>query len=105
MGRMRHSSPLPNWGEGGGEGYTIRMGLVHNRQLSTSVRRNLRGVAYLAIELDGDSHYTDEAQIYDKERTEYLNTCGIRVVRFTNKDVMRNIMGTTQAIASMLPSP
>src|SRR3954454_8422291 len=44
----------------------------------------------LVIELDGDSHYTDGAQSYDKSRTASLSSLGIRVIRFTNDDVMRN---------------
>lgn len=60
---------------------------------------------HLAIEIDGDSHYTTEAQEYDADRTEYLHACGIRVVRFTNADVMKNIDGVVGTIASMLPSP
>ncbi len=53
----------------------------------------------LAIEIDGDSHFTDDAQAYDKERTEYLNECGIQVLRYTNDDVMQNIDGVLQSIS------
>ena len=60
---------------------------------------------HLAIEIDGDSHYTKEGEVYDKQRTEYLHACGIRIVRFTNDEVMKNINGVVQSIASMLPSP
>ncbi|OGY37326.1 MAG: hypothetical protein A3E36_02620 [Candidatus Andersenbacteria bacterium RIFCSPHIGHO2_12_FULL_45_11b] len=59
--------------------------------------------AHLAIELDGDSHYTDEAQAYDTERTEYLNNCGINVLRFTNTEIINNIDGVLSDIASNLP--
>lgn len=45
----------------------------------------------LAIELDGDSHFTDDAIVYDRERTAYLNGVGIRVLRFLNSDVHENI--------------
>jgi len=41
----------------------------------------------LAVELDGDSHFTDDAIVYDYERTAYLNGLSIRVVRFLNTDV------------------
>ena len=43
--------------------------------------------ARLVIELDGDSHYTDDAQRYDDSRTALLQAEGVRVIRFTNKDV------------------
>jgi very-short-patch-repair endonuclease len=41
----------------------------------------------LVIELDGDSHYTDEAQEYDAQRTLYLNRLGITILRYTNHQV------------------
>lgn len=39
----------------------------------------------LAIELDGAHHYTEDGLKYDEERTAYLNSVGIRVVRFENR--------------------
>ena len=47
----------------------------------------------LVIEIDGDTHYHDSAQIHDRSRTEYLQSQGLRVVRFINCDVMENIDG------------
>jgi very-short-patch-repair endonuclease len=44
-----------------------------------------------AIELDGDSHFTDEAREYDRERTAFLNALNIRVLRFHNTDVYENL--------------
>jgi len=45
----------------------------------------------LAIEIDGDSHAEQEE--YDKERTARLNELGIKVLRYTNQDVMHNLDG------------
>ena len=45
----------------------------------------------LAVELDGNSHITDEAVEYDRERTAYLNALGIKVLRFLNTDVYDNL--------------
>lgn len=45
----------------------------------------------LAVELDGDSHFTDEAIEYDRERTAYLNALNIKVLRFMNTDVYDNL--------------
>ena len=47
--------------------------------------------ARLAIELDGDSHFTDEAIKYDRQRTAYLNALHIRELRFLNTDVYENL--------------
>jgi very-short-patch-repair endonuclease len=44
----------------------------------------------LVIEVDGDSHFTDEGKIYDEERTKILECFGLKVIRFTNYDVMNN---------------
>ena len=46
---------------------------------------------HLVVELDGESHFADDAVIYDKERTAYLNSLHIRVLRFLNTDIYDNI--------------
>ena len=43
--------------------------------------------AHLVIEVDGGQHYFDENLEAEKERTEYLETHGLKVIRFTNKEV------------------
>jgi len=43
----------------------------------------------LAIELDGSQHI-DNVE-YDNERTDYLNSFGITVLRFWNNDVLRDM--------------
>jgi len=45
----------------------------------------------LPIELDGESHASREAQEYDAERTEFLATLSIQVLRFPNALVHNNI--------------
>jgi very-short-patch-repair endonuclease len=64
----------------------------------------------LAIELDGDSHFTDEGLAYDRERTAYLNALRIRVLRFFNSDVHANVAGVCEQILAEVedlttPSP
>lgn len=44
----------------------------------------------LIIELDGDSHYQDEAQEYDAIRDEFMSALGLQVMRFTNSELMEN---------------
>ena len=34
-----------------------------------------------------EHHFTDEGKEYDARRTEYLNSVGIRVIRFENLEV------------------
>ena len=42
----------------------------------------------LCIELDGDAHFTTAGNEYDTERTAYLNSNGIRVLRYENLEVL-----------------
>ena len=44
----------------------------------------------IVVELDGEVHFNEEARKYDKERTEYLESIGLRVIRFENQDVLKN---------------
>ena len=52
----------------------------------------------LAVELDGSQHYEPEQLPYDACRTAYLNQLGIRVLRFSNLDVLKNLRGVCQQI-------
>ena len=45
----------------------------------------------LVIEIDGDYHNIQEQIEKDKERTQNLETDGLQLIRFTNKDVMENL--------------
>ena len=56
----------------------------------------------LIIELDGSQHLDQEA--HDKERTQYLESQGYRVLRFWNKDVMNDIDGVIRAIIQAMES-
>lgn len=58
--------------------------------------------ANLAIELDGDSHYTDEAKEYDQIRDNYLQSVGINVIRYSNQEIYENLEGVLEDIRSYL---
>jgi|WetSurMetagenome_2_1015567.scaffolds.fasta_scaffold213044_2 very-short-patch-repair endonuclease len=45
----------------------------------------------LVIELDGSQHFEEIAIEYDKKRTEYFQSLGIRVLRYNNGDILMNI--------------
>lgn len=45
----------------------------------------------LAIELDGEIHFTDAARDYDRERRLFLENCGIRVLRFENRLIFEDL--------------
>ena len=54
----------------------------------------------LIIELDGSLHL--EQEIYDRERTKFLESSGYKVVRFWNHDVVKDIDGVILAIIHAL---
>jgi very-short-patch-repair endonuclease len=78
------------------------------KQLGTKFRRQYSVDAYvldfyapqskLAIEVDGDSHFTAEAMQYDEKRTAYMKQFGIEVLRFTNLEIFENIEGVLDTI-------
>ena len=57
----------------------------------------------LVIEIDGDSHYTENAQEYDRQRTEILQGYGLKVIRFNNHDVLDNLAGVVTIIEELDP--
>ena len=60
---------------------------------------------HLAIEVDGDSHFTPEGQAADALRTEWLANARWRVLRFTNSEVLQNLDGVLQTIVVALSQP
>ncbi|MBW4550560.1 MAG: endonuclease domain-containing protein [Aphanocapsa sp. GSE-SYN-MK-11-07L] len=56
----------------------------------------------LAIELDGQQHYTKEGMTYDTERSAVLAGYGIKVVRFRNQDVINDFNRICKQIADLL---
>ncbi|NCR53006.1 MAG: endonuclease domain-containing protein [Microcystis aeruginosa L211-07] len=57
----------------------------------------------LVIEIDGDSHNSEDAQSHDLERTQILAGYGLTVIRFTNQEVLSNFEGVCGVIASLIP--
>ena len=49
------------------------------------------------IEIDGDSHAEDPA--YDIERTKILQSYGLNVIRYANRDVLNNTSGVYDDLA------
>ena len=43
--------------------------------------------AKLIIEIDGSQHYKQQGQHLDAERSNYLNSLGLQVVRYSNADI------------------
>jgi len=54
----------------------------------------------LAVELDGAAHDHERAVERDEARTRYLESVGVTVVRFENRDVIDNLEAVLQTIRS-----
>ena len=58
--------------------------------------------ANLVIELDGGQHYSETGQEKDRTRDNVLREMGIKVLRFSDRDVFENIGGVMEGIWSCL---
>lgn len=59
----------------------------------------------LAIEIDGDSHEKNGHKLYDKSRTEFLDSLRIRVLRFKNEEVINNLHIVIEQIRKSFEPP
>jgi very-short-patch-repair endonuclease len=57
----------------------------------------------LVIEVDGDRHFTEDGKAYDQERTQRLEGYGLKVIRFTNHQVLRGFESVCEAIYKEIP--
>jgi len=83
---------------------------IRNNQLGVKVRRQHAIGEYivdfaileydLAIEIDGKYHEDEQQKIYDEARTNYLNEFGIKVIRFTNEEVLNSLDMVIETIKS-----
>ena len=56
--------------------------------------------AKLVIELDGSQHYEDRNIQKDTDRTAFLESYGLTVIRIPNNEVKRNFRGVCEYIAA-----
>ena len=57
----------------------------------------------LAIKIDGDVHAYNSRISYDKQRQKEIEALGIKVLRYTNNDVIQNIKGVLYDIVQTTP--
>ena len=58
--------------------------------------------ARLVIELDGAPHFTREGHLRDEARTDRLEQYGLRVIRFTNREVDKNFGNVCRQIDAVV---
>jgi very-short-patch-repair endonuclease len=56
----------------------------------------------LVVEIDGDSHFTEAGQASDAVRTARLASLHLRVLRFTNAEVLRAFEGVCWRIREVI---
>jgi very-short-patch-repair endonuclease len=56
----------------------------------------------LVIEVDGDSHFSDGGARHDAARAQALGYLGVRVIRFTNLEVMQQFEAVCERIGQAL---
>jgi very-short-patch-repair endonuclease len=56
----------------------------------------------LVVEIDGAYHEVTDQAAYDRERTFILNEINVKVIRFTNKEVLENIDFVLEEISKQL---
>jgi very-short-patch-repair endonuclease len=56
----------------------------------------------LAIEIDGDSHFTDGAEVADRERQSSIESSGIRFSRFTNRQIYEELDAVVEEISRIV---
>lgn len=59
----------------------------------------------LTVELDGEVHYNMVNEQYDYKRKLFLENCGIRLLRFENKQVFENLDIVLEAIKEKFVTP
>ncbi len=58
--------------------------------------------ANLVIEIDGGQHFTKDGRLKDKARDQYLEGLGLKVLRFSGRDVFKKTEGVLERILADL---
>ena len=57
--------------------------------------------AKLIVEIDGGQHYSEEGFRKDKDRDSYLTSLGLRILRFSDREVFESIEGVLRQSVSI----
>lgn len=58
--------------------------------------------AKVVIEVDGSQHYEEASLVRDAKRDAFLRSKGLRVLRFSSKDILNRTMGVWQTILDIV---
>lgn len=56
----------------------------------------------LAIEVDGNYHFTEQQRALDQERTDYFRNNNIRLIRFSNEEVINKTEEVLNSILQLI---
>ena len=59
----------------------------------------------LVIEIDGKQHEQDDVKEYDSIRSDFFNSLGIEVIRFSNEDIRNRWAYVRNVIEELVPVP
>ena len=54
------------------------------------------------VELDGERHFSITIDKYEAERTKFLETLGLKVIRFENRELIDDIQAVLETIRENL---
>jgi len=91
----KRPSPLPRWGEGGGEG---KFQISLTRFILDFYCPEYR----VGIEADGGQHYEDGGRRRDALRTEELSRIGVEIIRFNDQEIVNNIEGVYEMVQRVI---
>ena len=83
------------------EGFKFR----RQHQLGNYIADFYCSAASLVLEVDGGQHLEPDSIAYDNARTRYFESRGLRVVRFTNLEVLNEMEGVMARILEALEAP
>ena len=85
---------------------TLRMQSISfiDRDQSGNMLLTLLFKAKLVVEVDGDTLCGSSYEEEDKIRTTYLESLGLKVLRFTNDDIIENLDGVVETIERWIES-
>lgn len=82
---------------------TFRFRVLRQRAIAFFIVDFYCAALKLAIEVDGDVHFTEAGKAYDAERTRILEGYGLKVIRFTNDEVLHNFDAVCDLIEREIP--
>ncbi|MGL4447240.1 MAG: endonuclease domain-containing protein [Shewanella sp.] len=59
----------------------------------------------LVIEVDGESHFSTQGRASDGQRDQFMHALGLRVMRFTNQQIMHELAAVLAAIMQACHHP